>query len=139
MVGPTLVLDVSMALSWFIKDEFDARAEAVLALFPKAQALVPSLWVTEMTNALRTAERRRRLPQERVDQVLEDLVAFPIAVDPSELVGMRRLLSLARQYDLTPYDAAYLDLAIRENVPLATRDAALERAAEQAQLPRLAV
>lgn len=137
MVGPTFVLDVSMALSWFLEDEFDARGAAVLALFPQAQALVPALWTTEMANALRNAERRQRLTRERADRIVADLLALPIIVDPADLNGMRRVLTLARQYDLTPYDAAYLELAMRANVPLATRDRALERAAEQAQLPRL--
>lgn len=139
MVGPAFVLDVSMALSWFIEDEFDAQAQAALALFPNARALVPSLWVTEMANALRSAERRRRMLPERTDRILEDLLAFPIVVDPSDLGAMRRLLVLARQYDVTPYDASYLDLAMRENVPLLTRDGALKGAAEQARLPRLAL
>jgi len=139
VVGSSFVLDVSMALSWFLEDEFDARAKAVLGMFPQARALVPSLWMTEMVNALRSAERRRRLTRESADRILEDLLAFPIAVDPVEMATMRRLLALARQYELTPYDAAYLELAMREGVPLATRDRALERAAEQAQLPRLSL
>jgi predicted nucleic acid-binding protein len=139
VVGRTFVLDVSMAFSWFLEDEFDARAEAVLGLFPQARALVPSLWVTEMANALRSAERRRRLTQERADRILEDLLAFPIAVDPVEMATAWRLLALARQFDLTPYDAAYLELALRENLPLATRDGALDRAAAEAGLPRLAL
>lgn len=139
MVATAFVVDVSMALSWFFEDEFDERAEAVLSLFPNARALVPSLWALEVANALRSAERRRRLTQERADRIVEDLLAFPIVVDPPDPGTMRRLLSLARQYDLAPYDAAYLDLALRENVPVATRDKALARAAAQAQLPSLAL
>lgn len=128
-----------MALSWFLENEFDARGAAVLALFPQAQALVPALWTTEMANALRSAERRQRLTRERADRIVSDLLALPVIVDPAELSAMQRLLALARQFELTPYDAAYLELAMRANVPLATRDRALERAAEQAQLPRLAL
>jgi len=137
VVGPAVVVDVSMALSWFIEDEFDARAAAVLALFPQTHALVPGLWLAEMANALRSAERRRRLPPEHADRILEDLLAFPIEIDPPDLGTMRSLLALARQYDLTSYDAAYLELAMRKKLPLATRDGALERAAALARLPSL--
>jgi len=98
-------------------------------------ALVPSLWWFEIRNVLITNERRKRLTVEDSDAFLKLLEGFPIWTesDPDEAA----ILGFARKYQLSVYDAAYLDVAHRNSLPLATLDKALRAAAEAAGVPLL--
>jgi predicted nucleic acid-binding protein len=86
------------------------------------------LWAYEVGNGLVMAHRRRRITIQQVTDYLERLGELPITVDRLEPEAVLRLPTLALQYGLTAYDAAYLELAIRLRLPLATQDAALTRA-----------
>ena len=94
---------------------------------------MPAIWPSEVVNALLTAERRRRLAVAQTTQFLKRLDGFAISAEaapPSQ--SFERVLPLSRQHRLTVYEAAYLELALRHGIPLATLDAALKKAAAAA-------
>ena len=95
---------------------------------------MPALWVHEITNVLRTAERRSRISSEQADKLLEFLSALPIQLVGVEgLEDQKGVLVLARNHNLTAYDAAYLHLALQARLPVATLDRALVAAAREAK------
>lgn len=128
-----LVLDASLALQWFLEDEAGRPYGLnILASLSTKRALVPTLWFYEVGNGLLMAYRRKRITFDQIDGFLTRLKALPIDAAqqvPSELL---ELPALAQKYSLTNYDAAYLALALRLRLPLATTDAALLRAAATA-------
>jgi predicted nucleic acid-binding protein len=93
------------------------------------EALAPALWWFELRNGLVVNERRGRITEQKSAEFLADLSGLGITIDRSPNEG--RLMSLARRHRLTVYDAAYLELALREGLPLATLDALLAEAARQ--------
>src|SRR5690242_19073125 len=124
------VLDGSVTMAWFFRDETDAYAEAVEDSLPHAQAVVPTLWPLEVANTLVVGERRKRSTEAQAATWLNHLRALPIIVDDE--TAMRAwddTLSLARAHKLSAYDAAYLELALRRSLPLATLDDRLKEAA----------
>lgn len=121
------VIDASILAAAGLADERHPRAEHAIERLRKAAALAPSLLFFEIRNVLLVNERRKRLSEEDTAAFLEVLRRLPIDVDGA--CDETRLLLLARKHRLTAYDAAYLELAIREGLPLATLDADLERAA----------
>jgi predicted nucleic acid-binding protein len=124
------VLDASVALAWCFEDEAHAESIAVLDGLRSGEAVVAHHWTLEVANGLVSAERRERLTADEATRFARLLLALPIAVDPvtrgTALTETRRL---ARTHRLTSYDAAYLELAVRLGVPLATLDAPLRTAA----------
>jgi predicted nucleic acid-binding protein len=128
-----LVLDASVALAWCFPDESSPAAEKLIDfLADGAKAIVPAIWPFEVANALLTAERRKRLSMAQVTAALRSLTLLPIAIDPAQVDSIfGNVLAVARQGQLTEYDAAYLELAVREMLPLATLDDQLRRAARR--------
>lgn len=126
-----LVLDASATLAWCFDDERNADSDALLDRLAASAALVPGIWHFELANALLAAERRRRITASEIEDVYRLLNRLTIETDDPVLTP-GPVLALARAHRLTTYDAAYLDLALRRNLPLATRDSALARAAEAA-------
>ena len=128
-----LVLDASLALQWFLEDETDRQyGLAVLTSLSEKRAVVPFLWFYEIGNGLLMAHRRKRISADQIDGFLTRLKALPIDVaqeTPSEIL---KLPALALSCGLTNYDAAYLSLATKLNLPLATNDAELRNAAASA-------
>jgi predicted nucleic acid-binding protein len=125
----SLVLDVSVAAKWFLPDETDDGADEVLTQIASSGAYVPALFRWEIQRVLIGAERANRIEPEDVDAALEALRDLPIVVESvGEHVFSGSELHLARHYDLTPYDAAYLALAAGRRLPLATLDTALVHA-----------
>jgi predicted nucleic acid-binding protein len=131
-VGERFVLDASVALAWCFEDESSDLADLALDRLAQTSALVPAIWSLEIGNALLGAERRRRLSQAESSRFLALIRALPIEI---EAVSAPRMLNdvvtLAREQGLSTYDAAYLELAMRNGLPLATLDAALWQAAER--------
>jgi predicted nucleic acid-binding protein len=124
------VLDTSVALSWHFVDEVSAYADAVLDHLEEDSAVVPGLWSLEMANGLAIGERRHRISPANVARAVEESLALPISVHDVPLEqAMGSVLDLARTQGLTAYDAAYLDLAMRQGLPLATEDPDLRAAA----------
>jgi predicted nucleic acid-binding protein len=131
--GGAFVLDASVTLAWFFEDETDAYAERVEDSLERATAVVPTLWHLEVTNALLVGERRGRTTELKTTQFVHLLSALPIATDEQpETESRDGVLSLARRHGLSAYDAAYLELALRRGLPLATLDRCLREAAEAA-------
>jgi predicted nucleic acid-binding protein len=129
----TFVLDASIVGSWCFHDEHDARADAAYDRLFDDRARAPILWWFEVRNVVLLGERRKRITEqyalEFLDRV-EDL-AVDLAPWPDQVV----VLALARRHRLTFYDAVYLDLALRERLPLATLDGALAAAAHAEGVP----
>ena len=126
---PPFVVDASMTLSWCFVDEVTPYSRAVLAALETTYAVVPALWPFEVANALALAERRKRITQEGIADFLETLQRLPIQVERREAFWVwQATIALARDYRLTAYDAAYLELAKREQLSLATLDGDLQKA-----------
>jgi predicted nucleic acid-binding protein len=125
-----LVVDASIALTWCFEDEVTAETEAIRTRVDSEGAIVPGLWRLEVANTLLLAERRGRIDRSDVEQRLELLAALPISID-ADIRAWTDTLLLARAERLTLYDAAYLELAIRQDVELATLDRDLRRAARK--------
>lgn len=124
------VLDGSVALAWYFKDEAHPYANAVAASFPSARAVVPVIWPLEIANAVLMGERRGRSTEAQAVRWLGYLRALPISVDDETIAHTwDDVLSLARPHRLSAYDATYLELALRRNLPLATLDKELKKAA----------
>src|SRR5262245_60054002 len=108
------VLDSSVTLSWFFKDEANPYADAVAARFPDASAVVPGIWPLEVANALVMGERRLRSTEAQAARWLGHLDSLPITVDTeTSSRAWGDVLSLARSQNLSSYDAAYLEVALR--------------------------
>ena len=130
-----LVLDASVALQWFLDDEVNRKYSlAILSSLSDKRALVPILWFYEVGNGLLMAHRRNRISVDQMDQFLTRLKALPIDAAQETPAEMLQLPMLAQRHGLTNYDAAYLGLAMRSGLPLATADDHLVRAATSAGL-----
>jgi predicted nucleic acid-binding protein len=130
-----LVLDSSVALTWCFADEATQATDALLDDISANGALVPGLWFLELGNVLLAAERRRRITAADVAARLELISALPIYVDQQSIGrAWTEILHLARDQNLTTYDATYLDLARRRHLPLATKDRALAEAARRVEV-----
>ncbi|HEV2278368.1 MAG TPA: type II toxin-antitoxin system VapC family toxin [Acidobacteriaceae bacterium] len=121
------VLDVSVTAAWAFSDEVNPHAFAILSRMDKDHALVPPLWWFEVRNVLIVNERRKRITESATAAFLRRLAQLPIQVE--SLPQEPAILRLARAHGLSVYDAAYLELAMREGISLATEDAGLVRAA----------
>lgn len=125
------VLDASVALAWCFEDEGGEYPERLLEALRTGEAVAASLWTLEVSNGLLAAERRGRIEPQEVTRAARLLMALPIVVDPVERGrALTTTFRLARARDLSVYDAAYLEVAVRLGLPLATLDAGLRTAAE---------
>ena len=131
------VLDTSIALAWCFEEEKTPYTESILdQLSRDAKAHVPAIWPLEVANALLVAERRKRITVAQAIHFLERLGGFAITVDETRLPRVfEHLFSKAREWKLTSYDAAYLELALRKDLPLATLDDDLKKAAHDLGVP----
>ena len=126
----SLVLDPSLALSWYFEDERTARSDALLDQVVDQGAVVPALWRLEIANGFQMAIRRKRIDPAFRDGALAALATMEIIVDPdTDNNAWTTTLHLSDRFQLTVYDAAYLELAQRRRLPLASLDQPLCRAA----------
>jgi hypothetical protein len=131
----SLVLDASTTLAWYFDDETTPETDAVLEQVARAGAVVPSLWRLEVANAFQMALRRKRITRSYRDEVLAQLRDMPISIDlETDAQAWTATLSLSERFSLTLYDATYLELAHRQNLPLATRDQELRSAANSLEI-----
>ncbi len=127
----SLVLDSSNTLAWLFEDERTPAADEVLQRVVENGAVAPSLWRLEVANGLQTAVRRGRIDPAFRDASIADLQALTVAVDPeTHARAWTDTLELAARHGLTLYEAAYLELALRRRLPLATLDRELRAAAD---------
>ena|SRR6266550_3007135 len=128
-----LVVDASVALAWALPDESSEYADAVLAVVERDGLRVPELWAREIANGLAVAYLRKRITSADEQAFLAGLSHLSIDVEQAApaLTVVRDGTAAAMRYGLTAYDAAYVDLASRERLTLATLDKAMRKAAEQ--------
>ena len=126
------VIDCSVVMAWCFVDEADEYADSVLDMLASAEAVAPSLWALEVANVLLVGERRNRLKEADSARFIELLRELHITADNETADhALREILSIGRVQGLSSYDAAYLELAMRHGLALATRDNALRRAAKK--------
>jgi predicted nucleic acid-binding protein len=136
----SLILDSSATLAWIYTDETTPAIRHVFELLAKGGAWVPSLWRIEVANILQMGIRRGRHDMAFCYATLADLASLPISLDPeTDRHAWNATLQLAHLYRITLYDAAYLELAQRRGLPLATLDADLRAAATGARVQLLGV
>jgi predicted nucleic acid-binding protein len=131
------VLDTSVTMSWCFEDERDPYGTRVLDALTAEEALVPHLWQLEVTNVLAVAERQKRIKPATSHRFLELLYSLPITIDTSPpLAHTQQLLTIARQYNLSAYDTAYIELSSRQHLPLASLDKPLNKIAKKIGIKR---
>ncbi len=134
------VLDNSVAMRWFFGDGQPhelAYAQDVLEAMKKASALVPVTWGLEVSNVIARAEVKELVTEARSEAFLEMLEGVDIVADAATFShALSDTVHLARRYRLSAYDASYLELALREGLPLATLDEDLQKAAKRAGVKR---
>ncbi len=122
------VLDNSVVCGWFLENQATPYSDAIAERLRDDRAVAPALWELEFSNVLRTACLRQRLTAEAAQRVIAQIVSLPIDVD-RQPVPASELLALALRFGLSTYDAAYLELALRLQLPVATGDGPLRAAA----------
>lgn len=127
----SLVLDSSVTIAWCFADEVTPAVETVFDRIGDTGAVVPTLWRLEVANALQSGVRRGRLSPHQRDRLLALLADLDIRSDmDTDRYAWNGTLRLSERYRLSLYDAAYLELALRLALPLATLDAELRTAAD---------
>jgi len=132
------VLDNSVAMRWLLespKASDQKYAEIVLKSLSEQDAVVPNLWHLEACNIVLGAENRGEITVGESEKFINQLENLPIHIDTmSANQAFSRTINLARTYKLSSYDACYLELAVREGLPIATLDKALRKAAKKANV-----
>ena len=129
------VVDNSIVMAWCFEDEANDYTDAIQDLLIDNKAFVPPIWPLEVANVLLVAERRKRISKADSGHFIALLSQLPIEVEPTDSDRVfHDTLSLARQYQLSSYDASYLEMAIRKGMPIATLDKAIIRAAKRIQV-----
>lgn len=132
------VVDASVTMAWCFEEETTPYTESILDRLVDEAAMVPAIWPLEVANILVIGERRQRVTTAQVTRFVQQLGNLPITVDTQAIAGAwGPVLSLARTQGLSAYDAAYLELAMRQGFPLATNDARLSEAAARVGVPLL--
>jgi predicted nucleic acid-binding protein len=127
---PTLIIDCSITMSWCFADEASEQTARIQDRLVAEAALVPGHWFLEVANVLAMAEKRRRISAVDATHFIQLLAKLDIQADEEAPArAFDHLLPLCRSHSLTSYDAAYLDLAVRRQLPLASLDDDLRRAA----------
>jgi predicted nucleic acid-binding protein len=135
-VTDKFVLDTSVVMTWCFEDEKSRYGDRVLDRLADSIAAVPSVWPLEVANVLVVAERLRRLNRADSVRFMSLLQTLPIFVEQFERdTVFGPVFALAAETGLTSYDASYLQLAMRDGLPIATLDRALRRAAKKLQVP----
>jgi predicted nucleic acid-binding protein len=122
------VLDNSVVSGWYLENQATTYTQAIAQRLLDDHAWAPALWESELTNVLRTTCLRQRQTAQQAQQVLVRMAQLPIEID-RHAVPRSELLALALRFGLSSYGAAYLELALRKQLPLATQDEALCNAA----------
>jgi predicted nucleic acid-binding protein len=135
------VLDASVAVAWCFDDASTPFTEGILDLLSAgAEGVAPGIWPLEVANALLVAERHKRISVAQVTALLGRIVQLPVSVETIEPDrAFNQVLSVARQHQLTEYDAAYAELALRRGLPFATLDDKLRQAARMAGITLVSV
>ena len=122
----------SVVTGWYLPDQATAYTQAMATRLEADRAIVPALWQLEFANVLKTACTRGTLSLDAARQIVDTVAMLPIEIDSGVAPGPRQLLELAMRYSLSSYDAAYLELAMRNGLPIASQDRRLREASLQA-------
>lgn len=126
----SLVVDASVAVSWCLRDDFGPVTGELLKRVDREGGFAPTIWQYEVVNALILAERRNRISGDEVSTCIDFLSSLPIAFDTGYWsTHVPGVAEIAQRFRLTIYDASYLELANRREMPLATLDRRLREAA----------
>jgi predicted nucleic acid-binding protein len=127
----SFVADASVAIAWVHPAQATVETDAMLDSLATGYALVvPALWPLEVANALTMLRRRRKLTSEETDTAIRILRELPITIDhEAAAIAFTQLVELAAEHELTIYDATYIELAARRDLPLASNDARMKQAA----------
>ena len=126
-----LIVDASVAVAWFVRNQANAYTDRIRRLARSERLHVPAVWPLEFANALWQLQRRKLLSGRQVDTIVDLAETLDVVVH-KETPAPRRLLAVARDHDLTTYDASYLDLALTHRYPVACRDGPLKTALRKA-------
>jgi predicted nucleic acid-binding protein len=135
-VAGRFVVDTSIVMAWCFEDEEDAYSGRVLESLADGEAVAPGIWPLEVGNVLLVAERKKRIDRASVVRFLELVGGLPITVEqemPGRIFG--EILTLAREQELSTYDASYLDLAMRSGLSISTLDTSIRKAAKRCAVP----
>jgi len=136
----SLVLDASVAIAWAYSTEITQSVRDVFERVKARGAWVPAIWRLEVANVLELNVRRGRSTEEFRDSTLNAFASFPIQTDPeTSRQAWGATVRLMTKYQLTSYDAAYLELALRRSLPLATLDEDLQAACAEEKVVLLGV
>lgn len=131
----SFILDNTVTMAWCFADEATPLSESILDRLSNLidVAHVPALWLYEVVNVTELAARKGRIPQAKAKEFLSNIASLPIGIEsPTRSQVFNTVHALATHYQLTAYDVAYLELALRQKLPLATFDLALSKAAQAA-------
>lgn len=131
-----IVIDASVAVAWSFEDERRPPIDEILTLVGNHGGVAPAIWLVETANAIQIAMRRGRIGPAYRDQLLVQLKALPVDIEASTGEGVIAV-AVSDRFDITVYDAAYLEVAIRGQLPLATLDKQLLAAARGAGVDTL--
>lgn len=135
-MGNKFVVDNSIVMSWCFRDESSKYAEKILDSLEQYEAITPSIWPLEVGNVLLVAERKGRLTEADNIRFLNLINDLPITVQQETPDRMlKEILALARECGISSYDASYLDLAMKNGLPIATQDSGLKKAAKRCKVP----
>lgn len=124
----SFVLDSSVTLAWALPDESNPTLDPLADRLITELVVAPPVWPLEIGNVLLVAVRRGRLTVRDMNRLVREFRALPVEIDDTSTEESRNdTLSLAKKYDLTTYDASYLELAKRRDMPLATLDSKLRK------------
>ena len=131
------VLDCSVTMTWCFNDEATEKTLSLLeSLADNRTAYTPGIWTLEVANVLLVAERKKRIRVSDSNRFLSLLKSLPVETESSiSLSNIDHITSIGRNYQLSSYDSAYLELAWRKEIPLATLDSKLESAAKRLNIP----
>lgn len=119
----SFVIDNSIVMSWFFEEEHNKKSQEVLDQLSSNQACVPSLWPYELANALFVAEKTKGIKEADSTAFINDLKTLPIVIENNNFEGITKdILSISREHRITVYDACYVELALRKDLPLASFD-----------------
>lgn len=130
------IVDASVALCWYFEDQTNAYTEAVFECLAQGdEALVPAVWPLEMVNGLVVAWRQKSIGSDQLEDFITDLKDLPVVVDSQACDRVySSIFRMSCRHQLSSYDAAYLDLAVFQGLPLATLDKNLRTAARRARI-----
>lgn len=127
-----IVIDASVAVAWSFEDERHPPIDEVLTLVANEGGVAPAIWLVETANAIQMAMRRGRIGPAYRDQLLVQLNALPVEIEASTGELVIAAASVSDRFGITVYDATYLEVAVRRQLPLATLDRQLAAAARSA-------